>query len=108
MVIHTQEFKIYNTCLLFSVNKEIVSSCSFMYTGKLEFPADLQPKLYEAATKLRMTILTRLLDAQPKSNNSQTNESYPKLLAYQHPEGQVEYSSTMENSQVSVLVFTCF
>lgn len=74
-----------------------------MYTGKLEFPVNLQSRLYEAATKLRMTILTKLLDAQPKPSNQtiiQSDESYPKIVAFQQGEGPLEYSNSFENSQV--------
>lgn len=59
-----------------------------MYTGKLEFPASLQSRLYEAASKLRMSILTKLLDAQPKqtvptSGGLQAEENLSKPVGFQ-------------------------
>ncbi|KAG8231798.1 Centrosomal Protein 190 [Ladona fulva] len=37
---------------------------NFMYTGRLEFKEELQDQLYRTAKEMKMTILTRLLDAQ--------------------------------------------
>ncbi|XP_071449665.1 uncharacterized protein [Hetaerina americana] len=37
---------------------------NFMYTGRLEFKEELQNQLYSTAKEMKMTILTRLLDAQ--------------------------------------------
>ncbi|KAL0271627.1 UNVERIFIED_CONTAM: hypothetical protein PYX00_008663 [Menopon gallinae] len=66
----------------------VIPIISFMYTGKLEFPASLQSRLYEAASKLRMSILTKLLDAQPKQNvptsgGSHSDESLSKPVGFQ-------------------------
>lgn len=67
-----------------------------MYTGKLEFPTTLQSRLYEAASKLRMTVLTKLLDDPPKHNSqpqlSSQTEEYSKINQQQ----SVEYSSNFD------------
>lgn len=48
-------------------------SLSFMYTGQLEYWTSEQNALYRTAQKMKMTVLTKLLDAQSYSSNSQTN-----------------------------------
>ena len=47
-----------------------------MYTGKLEYPTTMQQKLYEAADKLGLTVLTKLLK-DPSKNNTDSPKSIP-------------------------------
>lgn len=75
-----------------------------MYTGKLEFPVTLQPRLYEAATKLRMTILTKLLDVQPnkaarKPVSQPSEESLTKVTGM-HNEVSLSTPPTVDTNQV--------
>lgn len=42
-----------------------------MYTGRLEFRADIQERLYATAQKMKMTVLTKLLDAQSLNSQQQ-------------------------------------
>lgn len=51
----------------------VKSIISFMYTGQLEYWTSEQNALYRTAQKMKMTVLTKLLDAQSYSSNSQTN-----------------------------------
>lgn len=44
----------------------IVPIINFMYTGMLEFQLNMFDKLYQTATLMNITILTKLLDAQRK------------------------------------------
>ncbi|XP_046399892.1 uncharacterized protein LOC124166412 [Ischnura elegans] len=58
---------------------------NFMYTGRLEFKEELQNQLYTTAKEMKMTILTRLLDAQsvpvPPVAKSQ-NKKVPPPITY--------------------------
>lgn len=47
-----------------------------MYTGKLEYPTTMQQKLYEAADKLGLTVLTKLLK-DPSKQNFDSQKSMP-------------------------------
>ena len=75
-----------------------------MYTGKLEFPVTLKPRLYEAATKLRMTILTKLLDVQSsKTSNKYGNQPSEEPLtkvSLKKNEGLLPTQNVINNSQV--------
>lgn len=44
-----------------------------MYTGQLEYWTSEQNALYRTAQKMKMTVLTKLLDAQSSTSNLQTN-----------------------------------
>jgi hypothetical protein len=44
---------------------------SFMYTGRLEFRAELHKRLYTTAQQMNMTVLTKLLDAQNAATSPQ-------------------------------------
>ena len=46
---------------------------SFMYTGQLEYWTSEQSALYRTAQKMEMTVLTKLLDAQSSTGNSQSS-----------------------------------
>ncbi|KAK6631334.1 hypothetical protein RUM44_005860 [Polyplax serrata] len=71
----------------------VIPIISFMYTGKLEFPVSLQPRLYEAATKLRMTILTKLLDVQPNKTGRKSGSQ---------PAGEPSMKLSQINTEVSI------
>lgn len=77
-----------------------------MYTGKLEFPVTLQPRLYEAAIKLRMTILTKLLDVQPnkvsqKSSGQPLEEEITKV-SISSSEGPIPLSNVIVNNKAGI------
>ncbi|KAF7408491.1 hypothetical protein HZH66_003028 [Vespula vulgaris] len=51
----------------------VKSIISFMYTGQLEYWTSEQHALYRTAQKMKMTVLTKLLDAQFNTTALQTN-----------------------------------
>ncbi|XP_033218976.1 centrosome-associated zinc finger protein CP190 isoform X2 [Belonocnema kinseyi] len=51
----------------------VKSIISFMYTGQLEYWTSEQSALYRTAQKMKMTVLTKLLDAQSSTGNLQAN-----------------------------------
>lgn len=46
-----------------------------MYTGRLEFNAEIQHRLYATARRMNMTVLTKLLDAQNLTNTTTNNST---------------------------------
>lgn len=82
---------------------------SFMYTGKLEYPTTMQQKLYEAADKLGLTVLTKLLKDPSKQNSDSHRSMHPEesnlKTKLQQYEKSLDYASNYDtqDSQDSYL-----
>ncbi|KAG7300235.1 hypothetical protein JYU34_015798 [Plutella xylostella] len=101
--------EMYEDCLIMPDDLQadvVVPIVNFMYTGQLEFKAELLEKLLQTSQIMNMPVLSKLLEAQrhqsDRVHSDKNKHSYARASKRSYPKSSISENKTMKPPQKKV------